>query len=100
MAVRFEAQSWLCLAQISLPDGRHAVAGTENGQLIVWDVETNSEVRPHLEGPTSHLGIAATPDGTHVLTSDADGSVRLWRLPLRHDTAKPGAVPPRVSPCA
>ena len=88
---RFQAQAWVRCVSF-LPDGLHALAGTEGGKLIVWDLEKRREVQPRLEGPASHLGLAATPDGRHALTSDADGLVRYWRLPEL--TMSPGSAEP------
>jgi serine/threonine protein kinase len=92
---RFPAQDWVRCVSF-LPDGSHVVAGTESGKLILWDLEEKRELQPRLEGRASHLGLAATPDGRHALTADADGLVRYWRLPELTGPAQP--VPPAPSP--
>jgi WD40 repeat protein len=64
-----------------LPDGRHALAGYEGGTLLAWDLDSGRLVQTLDDHPPGRLGLAPLPDGLHVLTSDADGCVRLWRLP-------------------
>ncbi len=88
-----EVPGWVRCATF-LPNGRHAVAGTQKGKLIVWDLEENREVLPRLVGPAAHLGVASAPDGVHVLTSDADGFVRHWRLPPLAKTTMPDTTVP------
>ncbi len=93
--IRFEVHSWVrCVA--FLPDGHHAVAGTENKELLVWNLDERRELT-RFTGAAIYLGVAATPDGLHALTSDDDGLVRYWRLPLLSrpaESVKPAKIVP------
>ncbi|WP_406695512.1 serine/threonine-protein kinase [Singulisphaera sp. Ch08] len=64
-----------------LPDSRHALWGTKAGKLILWNVEDDREVY-RFEETAGRLGVAVFSDGLRALTSDDDGFVRLWKLPL------------------
>lgn len=58
------------------PDGRRVLAGTEEGVVYLWDVQTGKELRRY-EGQY----VAISPNGRQALSGPADGSVRLWKLP-------------------
>jgi len=62
-------------------DGRFAVTASEDGTIKLWDVGTGKEFRTF----TGHIGfvtgVAVSPDGHHLSSSGADGSVRIWQLP-------------------
>jgi WD40 repeat protein len=62
------------------PSGRFALAGSGDGQLILWDLETGETIRNYQghEGPVSHVSF--TPDGHLAVTSALDGTVRIWRV--------------------
>ncbi len=67
--------------------GRHrgpsalVVAGSENGSVIVWDLQDRRVVAV-LEGHTSTVvALAVSPDGTIASGSlEPERSIRLWRL--------------------
>jgi eukaryotic-like serine/threonine-protein kinase len=63
-----------------VPGSHLAVAGTQNGRFILWDLETSGAI-VGARGAAGHLGIAFLPNGRHALTSDDDGFLRLWQLP-------------------
>jgi hypothetical protein len=70
-----------------LPDGRRALAGSQNGILVLWDVASHPHrellrfPRPADSPHAGQLAIAALPDGLDALTADSDGTVRPWMLP-------------------
>lgn len=67
-----------------VPDGRRAVTGSataDDGFVILWDVESGSEITRFPEQPAQVRDIAVSPDGRFFVTAATDGSVRLFRLP-------------------
>jgi WD40 repeat protein len=63
------------------PDGRRALSAGFNDRMVrLWDLN-NGRLLHIFEGHTAHvLGVAFSPDGKQALSSDADCTVRLWRL--------------------
>jgi WD40 repeat protein len=73
------------------PDGRRFVAGTINGIVKVWDVDTGKakfQLAPMREVPVTRIEFS--PDGTRIATGNSWGEVRLW------DTATGQAVGPVI----
>jgi WD40 repeat protein len=64
------------------PDGRRALsAGFGDKMVRLWDLADGSELY-HFEGHAAAvLGVAFSPDGCLALSSDANNTIRLWRLP-------------------
>jgi WD40 repeat protein len=66
------------------PDGKHALTGSGDPSVKVWEVATGKEVKT-FAGPKGHrgliLGVAVSPDGTHFATAGADNSARVWDFP-------------------
>jgi WD40 repeat protein len=59
-------------------DGQRALSASSE-RIRVWDLKQMDE---RCSFRLDKLSAAAlSPDGTHVLTGDTDGVVRLWRLP-------------------
>src|SRR5262249_9274936 len=62
------------------PDGRHALSGSYDGVLRLWDLTTGQLLRS-FAGPGGGVGAAAvTPDGRHALSGSYDHTLRLWDL--------------------
>jgi tricorn protease-like protein len=64
------------------PDGKRLLtAGFGDHTVRLWEVATGKELR-RLEGHRGHvLGVAFSPDGKRALSSDANCTVILWKLP-------------------
>ena len=70
------------------PDGRHAVSGSSDNTLRVWDLKGNEPPRV-LEGHSYVVrAVAITPDGRHAVSGSNDSTLRVWDLK--------GNEPPRV----
>ncbi|MFV1967782.1 MAG: WD40 repeat domain-containing serine/threonine protein kinase [Pirellulaceae bacterium] len=81
-------------AEFSL-DGRFVVSASDDGTVVVWDVDTGRKVC----GPLRHAGGALfatfSPDGTRVLSTGADGVAQIWdsvtgeavTAPLQHNNS-------------
>jgi WD40 repeat protein len=70
------------------PDGNFVIAafgladfvGEGTNAVIMWDLETGEEVQ-RFEGHTFWVrGVDFSPDGTQVISSSGDGTVRLWNV--------------------
>jgi WD40 repeat protein len=64
------------------PDGKRVVCnGFDDPSVIVWDVESGTEVHKY-EGHTSNVqALAFFPDGKRIASADQDGTVHIWRAP-------------------
>ncbi|MGB7361410.1 MAG: WD40 repeat domain-containing protein, partial [Rhodococcus sp. (in: high G+C Gram-positive bacteria)] len=61
-------------------DGSRLVAGSSDLSTRIFDTETMNEVM-NLPGPALVVDTQFSSDGTTLVTSDQDGTVRLWPLP-------------------
>lgn len=62
------------------PDGTRLVAGSWDGLVRLWDVETRLDLATLAGHGSSVTGIAFSPDGARVASCSVDGTVRLWDL--------------------
>lgn len=60
------------------PDGSRLVAGSWDGLIRLWDVETRVDLRTFVGHGTSVTSVAFSADGTRVASASVDGTVRLW----------------------
>lgn len=73
-----DASSALTTMTIS-PDGHWLAAGTENGQIILWDVRNGKEQR-RLKHEYPLVSLAFSPDTQRLASMDQDLSPRIWNL--------------------
>jgi WD40 repeat protein len=75
-------------------DGRHVVAGADDGTVRVWDTRTDGVARLGMHG-AAVKSVACAPSGL-IATASTDGEAHLWRLdsgtPLRGFDDQPGGV--------
>jgi WD40 repeat protein len=64
-------------AVVATSDGRHALSGSYDGTLKLWDLATGQPVRTFLDRVTA---VVATSDGRHALSGSYDGTLKLWDL--------------------
>ena len=62
------------------PDDQYALAGLNNGIIVVWELATGNEVR-RITGHTDDItDMRFSADGTQLLTASIDGTVRIWEF--------------------
>jgi WD40 repeat protein len=60
-------------------DGKMLVTGSDNGEVIVWDVKTGTSLTT-LGGHTSFVQCVFSPDGKTLASGDHDGTIILWEV--------------------
>jgi len=63
-----------------LPDGQHAVSGSLDGSLRVWDLANGQTTKALNAHPAGIGAMAATPDGNQVVATGWDGWLHIWDL--------------------
>ena len=63
-----------------LPDGRHALSGSWDGSMRLWDLETGKELRRFAGHTRGINGLAVTPDGRRAVTASGDTTAAVWDL--------------------
>ncbi len=77
--IRWSAHSGWVEALVFSPDGRVAISGGADGQIILWDAQTGTEIR-RLDGlPSGIVGLAITTNDA-LFAGSQDGSMILWDL--------------------
>jgi WD40 repeat protein len=60
-------------------DGTHVIAGADDGNVHIWDLNTNTE--RVLEGHSDWVNcVASAPDGRFAVSASDDGTLKLWDL--------------------
>ena len=66
-------------------DGRHAVSGSGDHTLKVWDLQTGQD-RLTLQGHSEEVtAVAITPDGRHAVSGSWDHTLKVWDLQTGQD---------------
>lgn len=59
------------------PDGKYALAGSQDGKIRLWDVQSGARVRTFAGHSDEISGLAFSPDGKRIISS-ADATARVW----------------------
>ncbi|NIA12173.1 MAG: TIR domain-containing protein, partial [Nitrospiraceae bacterium] len=71
--------SWVSAVAVT-PDGKHAISGSLDSTLRVWDLDSGEEMQ-RLVGHTNGVNaVAVTPDGKHVISGSWDNTLRVWDI--------------------
>lgn len=68
------------------PDGMHLVTGSDDAQVIIWDLNSNEpkELSGHAKQVTA---VAIDASGTLAASASRDATIRLWKLPNGEEAA-------------
>ena len=67
-----------------------AAAGNSNGFIRVWNVATHHRIGTTMSaGMTDAYGVAFTPSGKTLVTTDTDGTIRQWSVTTHHQIRAP-----------
>ena len=67
-------------AVVVTPDGRHAVSGSEDSTLKVWDLGTGTCTATLIGHTNSVRCVAITPDGRYAVSGSNDETLKVWDL--------------------
>ena len=70
---------WVSAVAMS-PDSRHALSGSGDRLLRLWDLRTGQLLRTFTGHEDEVCAVAVSPDGRHALSGSHDGTLRLWDL--------------------
>jgi WD40 repeat protein len=58
-----------------------ATAGNENGEIRLWNVATHRRIGTTMSaGATDAYGVAFSPSGKSLVTTDTSGEIRVWNV--------------------
>jgi serine protease Do len=79
------------LALAVSPDGRHAITGSADKTVRLWDLEAGTLVRTLEVNAGSVGGVAISADGRRALVSGETGKARLWDVVAGKEVGQVGA---------
>lgn len=62
------------------PDGQSVVSGSDDGQIILWDLRTGNRLYTFSAHWTAVLAVAVSPDGALLVGGGVDQKVTQWNL--------------------
>lgn len=62
------------------PDGQHAISGSYDCTVKVWNLETGEEIRTFSGHADWVNSIAVTPDGQRVISASSDKTLKVWDI--------------------
>lgn len=68
-------------------DGTLLLAGSWDGLVRLWDVESRTDLRTFVGHVSSVTSVAFSPDGTQAASASVDGTVRLWDVATGDEVA-------------
>ena len=77
----FEFTNYAAALEFSADDSRLAVHYPNSHTVVVWDVESGTEICRYVDGRYKVFGISFCPDGKHVALAMDNGTIRIWDLP-------------------
>jgi WD40 repeat protein len=76
---RFGAGCWVSSLAV-LADGRSVLAGSYDGALRLWDIDSGTELRRFVGHQDAVIAVARVADGRWALSSSRDKTLRLWEI--------------------
>ena len=83
------------ITHLAFNGNEQLAAGTSNGDILIWNLMSKPattdfvRLRGHKEEVTA---LSFSTDGTHIYSGSADGTVRVWHLPLTKLIARARSV--------
>jgi WD40 repeat protein len=73
------ADAWV-IAIAMAPDGRHAVLGTVDQTLTVWDLRTGQLLRTSAGHKGRVNALTVAPDGLSIISASTDRTLKIWEF--------------------
>lgn len=85
---RFDDHANAVSAVVFHPDGAHALAASDDGQLHIWHLADKRKIAALNAHSGKILGLAISRDGRWAATASWDRTVRVWDLATRRATTE------------
>jgi WD40 repeat protein len=76
----FEGHSDRVWAVTLLPDGQHALSGSVDGTLKLWDLASGAVLQTFVGHAGAVTAVTVLPDGRRAVSGSADRMLKLWDL--------------------